>query len=199
MKPLFLLVIFVIISFGCTSQDINPYTCTFKGKKLYGKAKVVSSNADFKVKIVNSNEDISIIQTPGEPNECGEWKFVEYSEDFKIQIVTSGEDFTIRYTTGESRINASSSNEYKKEIDKTNCTFHGILLKGKVKVVTSFPDFKVKVVENFQDISVKAVTNFPDDCGEWQFVENFPDFTIQYVENFEDLKIKFVENFPGVK
>lgn len=199
MKTFFLLVIFIVVGFGCSSQDINPYTCTYKGKKLYGKVKIVNSNADFIVKIVNSNEDISILQTSGNPNDCGEWKFVEYSEDFKIQIVTSGEDFTIRYTTGESKIKNTISNEFTKKIDKTNCTFHGIPLKGKVKVVTSFPDFKVKVVENFQDISIKVVNDFPDDCGEWQFVDNFPDFTIQYVENFEDVKIKFVENFPGVK
>jgi hypothetical protein len=199
MKPLFLLVIFIVVSFGCSCQDINPYTCTYNGKKLYGKVKIVNYGADFKIRIVTSNEDISILQTSGDPNECGEWKFVEYSEDFKVQIVTSGEDFTIRYTTGESKIKNSSSNKFNKEIDKTNCTFHGIPLKGKVKVVTSFPDFKVKMVENFQDISIKVVNNFPDDCGEWQFVENFPDFTIQYVENFEDVKIKFVENFPGVK
>jgi len=199
MKTLILLVILIILDLGCSSQDINPYTCTYKDKKLYGKVKAVNSNADFKVKIVNSNEDISVNQTARNPDACGEWNFVEYSEDFKVQIVTYGEDFTIRYTTGESKIKNPSSNEYNREIDKTNCTFHGIPLKGKVKVVTSFPDFKVKVVENFQDISIKVVSNFPDDCGEWQFVDNFPDFTIQYVENFPDIEIKFVENFPGVK
>jgi hypothetical protein len=199
MKPFPFLILPVLLGYMCYSQDINPYTCTFKGKKLYGKVKVVNSNADFKVKIVNSNEDISICRTNDNPDACGEWKFVEYSEDLKIEFVTSGEDFTIRYTTGESKIKNPSSNQYNKEIDKTNCTFHGIPLRGKVKVVTSFPDFKVKVVENFQDISIKVVSNFPDDCGDWQFVDDFPDFTIQYVENFPDVEIKFVDNFPGVK
>jgi hypothetical protein len=199
MKPFLLIILPVLLGYTCCSQDINPYTCTFMGKKLFGKVKEVNSNADFKVKIVNGNEDISIIQTTGNPDACGEWKFVEYSEDFKVQIVTSGEDFSIRYITGESKINNSSSNQYNKEIDKANCTFHGIPLKGKVKIVTSFPDLKVKVVENFQDISIKVVSNFPDECGEWQFVENFPDFTIQFVDNFPDFEIKYVENFPGVK
>jgi hypothetical protein len=198
MKALFILG-FILSSAYCRSQDINPYTCTFNGKKLYGKVKVVNSNEDFKVRIVENSEDISIISTDKDPSKCGEWKFVDYSEDFKVRFVTSGEDFKIRYAKGESKINNTSSNEYNKEIDKSNCTFHGIPLKGKVKVVTSFADFKVKVVENFQDISIKAVTNFPDYCGEWQFVENFPDFTIQYVDDFPDVKIKFVENFPGVK
>ena len=199
MKTIFLPLIFLLLGLVCRSQDINPYTCTYKGKKIYGKVKVVNYSADFKVRIVDYSEDISIIKTDREPSNCGEWKFVDYSEDFKIQIVTYGEDFTIRYTTGESKIKNPSSNKYNKEIDKTNCTFHGIPLKGKVKVVTSNADFKVKIVDNFQDISIKVVNNFPDDCGKWQFVENFPDFTIQYVENFEDVKIKLVENFPGAK
>jgi hypothetical protein len=190
---------FILASAYCSSQDINPYTCTFNGKKLYGKVKVVNSGEDFKVRIVENSEDISIIKTERDPCKCGEWKFVDYSEDLKVRFVTSGEDFKIRYTTGESKINNNSSNEYKSAIDKSNCTFHGIPLKGKVKVVNSFADFKVKVVENFQDISIKVVNNFPDDCGKWQFVENFPDFTIQYVSDFPDVKIRFVENFPGVK
>jgi hypothetical protein len=199
MKTIILLFMFILYNSNCFSQDINPYTCTFNGKKLYGKVKVVNSGEDFKVRIVENSEDISIISTDKDPSKCGQWKFVEYSEDFKVRFVTNGEDFKIRYTTGEPKISNTSSNEYNKEIDKSNCTFHGILLKGKFKVVDNFADFKVKVVENFQDISIKVVTNFPDDCGEWQFVKDFPDFTIKYVENFEDVKIKFVENFPGVK
>jgi len=188
-----------MISFRGYSQEINPYTCTFKGKKIFGKVKVVSYNSDFKVKIVQSGEDLSVVSTDHDPSKCGEWKFVEYSEDFKVQFVEYGEDFKIRYTKGQPEISGVSSNKYNKEIDKSNCTFHGIPLKGKVKIVTSFPDIKVKVVENFEDLDVKLVSNFPDDCGEWQFVENFPDFKIKYVENFEDIKIKFVENFPGLK
>lgn len=84
------------------------------------------------------------------------------------------------------------------KLDKSRCTYNGIPLKGKVKVVTSFADIKVKVVESFPDIKVKTVTSFPDDCGEWQFVESFPDFTIQYVESFPDVQVKFVTSFPGM-
>ena len=78
------------------------------------------------------------------------------------------------------------------------CRWNGIELKGKVEVVTSFPDVKVQVVSSFPDVKVKAVTAFADDCGEWQFVESFPDFTIQYVESFPDVKIQMVESFPGL-
>lgn len=81
----------------------------------------------------------------------------------------------------------------------SNCQFKGKVLKGKVKVVDSFPDFKVKVVDSFQDLKVKKKTSFPDKCGEWQFVDSFPDFTIKFVDSFPDFTIKYVDSFPGVK
>ena len=56
----------------------------------------------------------------------------------------------------------------------TDCECNGIPLYGKVKFVTSFPDFKI------------------------QYVESFPDFTVQVVESFPDFKIKTVESFPGL-
>lgn len=87
----------------------------------------------------------------------------------------------------------------EKGLNKEKCTCNGIPLKGKVKIVDSFADFKVQVVNSFPDIRVKKVNAFPNNCGEWQFVESFPDFTIQMVESFPDVKIKFVESFPGMK
>ena len=78
------------------------------------------------------------------------------------------------------------------------CTFKGIALHGKVKIVSTRGDIKVKVVDHFQDLKVKTVSNFPRQCGEWQFVDSFPDFTIEFVDHFPDLKIKFVDHFPGV-
>jgi hypothetical protein len=79
-----------------------------------------------------------------------------------------------------------------------DCAWNGIVLKGKVKIVTSFPDVKIQAVTSFPDLKVKVVSSFPDDCGEWSFVESFPDFTVQYVESFPDVKIQFVDSFPGV-
>ncbi len=80
----------------------------------------------------------------------------------------------------------------------SDCTWNGIALRGKVQIVTSFPDVKVQVVTSFPDVKVQVVTSFADDCGEWEFVTSFPDFTIQYVESFPDVKIEFVTSFPGV-
>lgn len=79
-----------------------------------------------------------------------------------------------------------------------NCTFNGIELAGKVKVVDSFPDVRVKAVSSFPDVKVKKVSSFADDCGEWQFVDSFPDFKIQYVDSFPDVEVAWVDSFPGL-
>lgn len=85
----------------------------------------------------------------------------------------------------------------KGKFNSADCTFNGIKLYGKVKVVEQFPDIRVQVVTAFPDLKVKWVEQFPDSCGKWQPVEHFPDFTIQYVNSFPDIKIKLVEHFPG--
>jgi len=84
------------------------------------------------------------------------------------------------------------------KVDKGSCTFKGKKMYGKVKVVTSFPDFKVKKVTSFPDLKVKKVDSFPDSCGKWKFVDSFPDFKIQWVDSFPDFQVEFVESFPGV-
>lgn len=79
-----------------------------------------------------------------------------------------------------------------------SCTYNGILLHGKVKIVRSFADIKVQPVRSFADLKVQTVHSFPSRCGQWQFVESFPDFTISFVESFADIKVQFVHSFPGV-
>jgi hypothetical protein len=80
----------------------------------------------------------------------------------------------------------------------SDCTWNGIKLYGKVKVVQSFADIEVKVVSSFPDLKVKKVRSFADRCGLWTFVESFPDFTVKFVNSFPDLKIKYVDSFPGL-
>lgn len=84
------------------------------------------------------------------------------------------------------------------DIDKEGCAYHGIPLRGNVKIVDVFPDVKVKVVDMFADIRVKKVSVFADGCGEWKIVDTFPDFTIQFVDMFPDVTIKWVDMFPGI-
>ena len=87
----------------------------------------------------------------------------------------------------------------QQKIDKETCSYNGIQLYGKVKVVEHFPDITIQVVESFADIDVKVVEEFADECGEWKMVEKFPDFTIKIVEHNADIKVRFVRNFPKVK
>jgi hypothetical protein len=81
----------------------------------------------------------------------------------------------------------------------SGCSYKGIPLYGKVKVVNAFPDIKVKVVRSFPDLKVKRVNGFANQCGQWQFVDAFPDFKVQFVDSFPDIKIQYVDAFPGVR
>jgi len=80
----------------------------------------------------------------------------------------------------------------------SSCSLKGKNLKGKVQVVSSFPDLKVQRVTSFPDLKVQWVDSFPDSCGKWKSVTSFPDFKIQWVTSFPDLKIQEVTSFPGV-
>jgi hypothetical protein len=91
---------------------------------------------------------------------------------------------------------ASSFKADSQKLDSCECK--NIPLYGKVKFVTSFPDFKIQFVENFPDLKVQFVSSFPNKCGQWQVVESFPDFTVEVVNNFPDFKVKTVDNFPGL-
>lgn len=199
MKKIKLLLLpIILLCFGSVSmaQNFDAYTCTGNGKQLYGKVKIVKHFADFKVKVVSRNADLNVDTTRSRPSQCGEWKFTDHFEDFSIELVNFSPDFTISYGRPAGITNYALQHQ-KPRTNESTCTYGGIRLYGKVKVVTSFADLKVKIVESFPDLEVKTVTSFPDRCGEWQFVESFPDFTIQFVENFEDISIKFVGNFPG--
>ncbi|AHC47935.1 hypothetical protein [Achromobacter xylosoxidans] len=83
------------------------------------------------------------------------------------------------------------------DVDKSSCTYKGIPLRGKIKIVSAFPDIRVKVVDAFADIRVKKVSAFADRCGEWKIVDAFPDFKIQFVDAFPDVTVKWVDAFPG--
>jgi hypothetical protein len=71
--------------------------CNFKGKKLYGKVKLVKSFPNFKVKQVTSFPDLKVKKVTSFPNKCGKWKFVDNFPDFTVKWVNSFEDFSIEY------------------------------------------------------------------------------------------------------
>lgn len=74
-------------------------SCRYKGKKLWGKVKVVKSFPDFKVKIVSSFPDLKVKKVTSFPDKCGKWKFVKSFPDFKVKFVTSFPDFKIKYVS----------------------------------------------------------------------------------------------------
>ena len=79
-----------------------------------------------------------------------------------------------------------------------NCTYNGIPLYGRVKIVEHFADFRVKAVFFLPDLRVQQVSSFANSCGRWQLVDSFPDFTVQFVDVLPDFTIQFVESFPGI-
>ena len=80
----------------------------------------------------------------------------------------------------------------------SNCTYKGVPLYGRVKIVDGFEDFRVRRVSAFEDLRVKEVTSFPNSCGRWQYVETFPDFRVKFVDSFEDFSIRSVNSFEGL-
>lgn len=76
--------------------------------------------------------------------------------------------------------------------------YNGVLLQGKVKIVTT-GGIKVRVVEAFADIDVRYVSALPSHVGEWKIVSSGEDFCIRFVDHGEDIRIRIVDAFPGVK
>lgn len=79
-----------------------------------------------------------------------------------------------------------------------DCTYNGIALHGRVKVVEAFADIDVQVVDFLPDLRVQTVSYWPTECGQWQFVDVMPDFTIRFVSALPDVRIQFVDFWPGL-
>jgi hypothetical protein len=73
--------------------------CTFKGRKLFGKVKVVTAFPDLKVQIVDAFPDLNVQMVDAFPDKCGKWKIVDAFPDIKIQFVTAFPDIKIKYVT----------------------------------------------------------------------------------------------------
>lgn len=98
---LYFSVIMLLTSFNSPDnpeqKGFDKETCTFNGKKLYGKIKIVDSFEDVKVKVVNSLEDIEVNITNSLADECGEWIIVDSHEDIRVKYVDSLEDIKIKF------------------------------------------------------------------------------------------------------
>ena len=71
--------------------------CTFRGKQLAGKVKVVDSFPDIRVKAVSSFPDLKVKRVTSFADSCGEWQMVDSFPDLKIQYVDSFPDIEIAW------------------------------------------------------------------------------------------------------
>ena len=95
-----ILLLFLPVGLLCCSMrsdDCITKDGYFRGKRLFGRVKVVESFPDFKVKVVSSFPDLKVKIVNSFPDDPGEWQFVESSPDIKIQFVESFPDFTIKF------------------------------------------------------------------------------------------------------
>ncbi len=80
-----------------------------------------------------------------------------------------------------------------------SCTFNGVPLYGKVKIVDIGETFKVRVVDIGEDIKIRESNFNETTCGVWQFVTIGEDFSIRFVTIGEDFTIRFVNLDNGVE
>lgn len=78
---------------------IDKGSCTFNGKKLYGKIQIVTSFADVKVQEVSSFPDLKVQKVSSFPDKCGKWQIVTSFPDTKVQFVSSFPDVKIQYVS----------------------------------------------------------------------------------------------------
>ena len=71
--------------------------CALKGRKLFGKVKIVDAFPDLKVQIVDAFPDLKVQVVDAFPDKCGKWKMVDAFPDVKIQMVTAFPDLKIKY------------------------------------------------------------------------------------------------------
>lgn len=72
-------------------------SCTFNGKKLYGKIQVVDAFPDVKVQVVNAFPDVKVQKVNAFPDSCGKWQMVTAFPDTKVQFVTAFPDVKVQY------------------------------------------------------------------------------------------------------
>lgn len=92
------LLVLATLCCGSGSSDCISKDGYFRGVKLAGCVRIVESGGDFKVRIVDSCEDlrVEIDNAASRTSKPGHWRFVTRGGDFTIRIVTACEDFSIR-------------------------------------------------------------------------------------------------------
>ena len=81
------------------SSSVDKGSCSFKGKKLYGKIQIVTSFPDVKVQEVSSFPDLKVQKVSAFPSSCGKWQIVTSFPDTKVQMVSSFPDVKVQFVT----------------------------------------------------------------------------------------------------
>jgi hypothetical protein len=87
------------LSISAWAGSVSKGSCTFNGKKLYGKIQIVTSFPDVKVQEVTSFPDLKVQKVSSFPDSCGKWQLVTSFPDTKVQIVKSFPDVKVQYVT----------------------------------------------------------------------------------------------------
>ena len=80
-----------------TSKNRGLVGCTFNGKNLYGRVKIVDFFPDVTVKVASFFPDLRVQKVDMFASSCGRWQFVDYFPDFTIKFVDFFPDITIQF------------------------------------------------------------------------------------------------------
>jgi hypothetical protein len=70
--------------------------CHYKGIKLWGKVKFVTSFPDIKIQYVDHFPDIRVKFVSSFPDKCGLWQIVDNFPDIKVQVVNHFPDIKVK-------------------------------------------------------------------------------------------------------
>jgi uncharacterized protein YlzI (FlbEa/FlbD family) len=96
--PVLMAAVFVAAA-AWAGGGLNKSSCTFNGKKLYGKIEIVTAFPDVKVQEVNAFPDVKVEKVNAFPDKCGKWQTVTAFPDTKVQFVKAFPDVKIQYVT----------------------------------------------------------------------------------------------------
>jgi hypothetical protein len=77
--------------------SFDKCSCSFNGKKLFGKVQIVTAFPDVKVQVVTAFPDVKVKMVTAFPDACGKWQTVDAFPDVKVQFVTAFPDVKIQY------------------------------------------------------------------------------------------------------
>lgn len=72
-------------------------SCTFNGKKLYGRIQAVGALADVRVQVVSALANLKVQKVSSLASRCGQWQMVDSLPDTTVQFVDALGDITIQY------------------------------------------------------------------------------------------------------